>query len=72
MTDVQHRILEDLVDENPATRHSRSTLAEFKANAPEMLRLGLIAHGDPKKGRWHFVTKLGKAALAAERQRSPS
>jgi hypothetical protein len=68
LTDADRRILRDFADRDPSTRHTRSTLLEWKERSPHLVARGLIEHGDPRAGRAHVVTMAGLILL--ERLRS--
>ena len=63
-TELQRRILEDFADGDPRTRHTRALFNESRDELPKLIKLGWLAHGDPKKGKWHYITEAGLAVLA--------
>lgn len=63
VTDTDMRILRDLADNNPSTRHTRSTLREWKERSPHLFARGLIEHGNAKMGRAHAITAAGLRLL---------
>ena len=65
LTSADRRILADLADPNPATRHTRSSMAEWRERSAHLLARGLIEHGDAKRGQAHLVTVAGAEALNA-------
>lgn len=63
LTETDQRILEDFADSDPRTRHTRSTLDEWEARAPNLFAKGFIEHGNAKIGRAHVITSAGLAVL---------